>query len=361
MRYKAIHLIDNQDSCWRSHFEASRFSCKPPLSLNDDGADHFTKSVVPHHYSLSHGAGIPFAAEIHNAQIVTEQLLVFDAEHFYLDSYHDTELTKTILPVHPWVGALADNSVEADFSMLDRAKSDWPAILIGSPHGANYHHWMLETLPRCWLFDEYPGLLSIPIILPPLTKPFQYETLAKVFGKSTERVRSLQYSEQRYLGVNRLIFPSYLAPRGHSSRQLEWLRSRFLTREGQPNRLIYVSRNDAINQRRLINEPEVISFLSMLGFEVVTLSGLTHAEQVDLFTDAQVIVGVSGAGITNHIFSPPGAHIIEIHPSTYTNRAYFFTTNILEQSYQFVIGVSNGGGDLHVSLDALNKALRRVL
>ena len=361
MRYKAIHLIDNQNSYWHSRFEASRFSCKPPLSLNDDGSDHFIKSDVPHHYSLNHGAGIPFVAEIHNAQVVTEQLLVFDTDHFYLDSYHDAELIKTILPVHPWVGPLIDHSVEADFSMLDQAKSDWPAILIGSPHGANYHHWMLETLPRCWIFDEFPGLLSFPLILPPLTKPFQYETLIKVFGRSVDRIQYLQYSGQRYLSLNKLIFPSYLAPRGHSSRQLEWLRSRFLEREGQPNRLIYVSRNDAINQRRLINEPEVIAFLSTLGFETVILSELTHAEQVDLFTDARVIVGVSGAGITNHIFAPPGAHIIEIHPSTYTNRAYFFTTNILEQSYQFVIGVSNGGGDLHVPLDALNKALRRVL
>ena len=361
MRYKAIHLIDNQSSCWRSHFEASRFSCKPPLSLNDAGADHFTKSVVPHHYSLNHGAGIPFAAEVHNAQIVTEQLLVFDAESFYLDSYHDAELIKTILPVYPWVSALTDNSVEADFSMLDRAKSDWPAILIGSPHGANYHHWMLETLPRCWIFDEYPGLLGLPLVLPFLTKQFQYDTLVKVFKGSIDKIQSLQYDGQRYLDLKRLIFPSYLAPRGHSRRQLDWLRSRFLEREGCATRLIYISRDDAINGRKLINEPEVVSFLSMLGFEIVTLSALSHAEQVDLFTDARSIVGVAGAGITNHIFSPPGAHVIEIHPQTYTNRAYFFTTNILEQSYQFVIGISNGGGDLHVSLDALNKALRRVL
>jgi len=326
--------------------------------LEDGDADSFTKSTVPHQYALAHGADEPFVAEIPNARVASIQSLVFDQHNFYLDTYHNATLIDTILPVRPpTVDKLDGGYVTADLSDKPQIDCPGPALLLSSPHPGNYHHWLLETLPRLWVLGEYEEYKAIPIILPIFTHSFQPETLSKFIPNG----HSVIFSGPWVLNIERLVFPSYLAPGGHSRVQLDWLRSRFCTREGSPERLIYVSRKDAVNGRQLKNEAEITQHLVSLGFEEVVLSEMLQADQVDLFTDARVIVGVSGSGITNHIFAPEGAHVIEFHPSNYTNRAHFFTTNLMEQTYQFVIGTPELEGGLYVPLERIKRALRRVM
>lgn len=358
MLYQATHLRDQQKVRSNTNFSSSSFICDPPLGIEDiPDSSVFTESLVPHHYSLDHGADEPFVAEIRDAVIVTEQALVFDKEYFYLDSYHNSELMKTIVPIPPVIGPLDNGKVVADFSRLPEYKYDGPAVLIASPHTGNYHHWILETLPRLWVFDEYPEYCGVPIILKNSPAPFQYQTLERLLDPD---IHILPYNT----GVSEvrcLVFPSFLAPGGHSYKQLEWLRSKFLTRVGKRERLIYVSRQDAVNGRRISNWHKVEEYLTKLGFQKVVLSELDHADQVELFTDAKIIIGVAGSGITNHVFSPEEAHIIEFHPRNYTNRAYFFTTNLLHQTYQFVICDQDSEGNLNVPLDRVLQCVERVL
>ncbi|KKL61067.1 hypothetical protein LCGC14_2199010 [marine sediment metagenome] len=358
MLYQPVHLRDHQQVKSSNNFPASSFVCRPPLGIEDEpDAAAFTESLVPHHYSLEHGADEPFVTEIKDAVVVTEQSLVFDEKHFYLDSYHNAELMRTILPVLPIVGPLAKDRLIANFSGLLQHRYDGPAILIASPHAGNYHHWILETLPRLWLLDEYPEYRGVPIIFNGSLVPFQNQTLERLLGPDTP---ILLYGVGAST-VSNLIFPSFLAPGGHSYQQLEWLRSKFLTRVGKRERLIYVSREDAINGRRIANQYEIEECLTGLGFQKVVLSVEKHADQVELFTDARIIIGISGSGIVNHIFSPEGAHVIEFHPKDYTNRAYFFTTNLLHQTYQFVICDRDLQGNLKVPVDRVLRCVERVL
>src|SRR3990167_988404 len=130
----------------------SKHSCLPPLNLVEaPNSKAFTESQVPHKFSYSHYAGPPFYSEIDRAILATEQALVFDHERLYLDSYHNRELMETIVPVKPHVGSLVNGSIEADFvTSREKRVVRTPAILIKGPHAANYHHWLLEILPRFW-------------------------------------------------------------------------------------------------------------------------------------------------------------------------------------------------------------------
>ena len=143
---------------------------------------------------------------------------------------------------------------------------------------------------------------------------------------------------------------------------MEFLRSKLMgpSSPGMPER-IYISREDSQNGRRLTNEAELFERLEGLGFVRVVLSRLSHAQQVGLFTSAKIIVGVQGAGMVNHIFAPEDAHVIELHPRSYTNRAHFFTTNALDQTYQFVICDEDLMGSLTAPISRVIRCVERVL
>ena len=108
-------------------------------------------------------------------------------------------------------------------------------------------------------------------------------------------------------------------------------------------------------------EAMLVDLLSKFGFVEVVLTGLPHSAQVEIFANAKVIVGTSGAGITNHIFAPEGAHVIEFHPKDYSNRAHFFTTNLLDQTYQFIMCPRDQDGNLCVPREHLLRCIERVL
>ena len=57
---------------------------------------------------------------------------------------------------------------------------------------------------------------------------------------------------------------------------------------------------------------EIQPILTAYGFEDTILEGRSPAEQISLFRDAEAVVGVHGAGLTNILFSPPDCKIVSI-------------------------------------------------
>jgi capsular polysaccharide biosynthesis protein len=140
----------------------------------------------------------------------------------------------------------------------------------------------------------------------------------------------------------RLLVPSFLAPGGFSRRQLSWLRARLFAGLGvkareSGQRKLYATRRGA-RARALTNEDQIAVFMSARGFEAVDPGALTLREQADLFADADIVAGASGAGLSNILFAPPQATLIEFQPDSFINCAHWFVTNALGQDYGFVIG-----------------------
>ncbi len=81
---------------------------------------------------------------------------------------------------------------------------------------------------------------------------------------------------------------------------------------GQGHEKFFISRKDANNGRRLLNEDELFGFLRGEGFKSVLLSKLTPQEQVDLFRNAKFVISASGGGFVHSIYSPTGTKFIEM-------------------------------------------------
>lgn len=197
----------------------------------------------------------------------------------------------------------------------------------------NYWHWLHDTLGRYHLLQ----LSGIPIdkyVLPPLTLPFQRETV-EMLGIPQEKI--LQLSPGMHLKAEKLILPSVPFNSGTAVKwTIEFLRETFLNSTSYKSTLayfkdalfkpknqnnvegferLYISREDA-SWRKVKNEVEVMNVLSTKGFKKIVLSSLTVQEQINLFSSAKVIIGANGAGLANIMFCQPGTKIIQLFTST---------------------------------------------
>ena len=181
-----------------------------------------------------------------------------------------------------------------------------PCFLLGGSR--NYYHWMIDYLPRLAAPEAAAGW---PLLVNDDLAEFQRASLSHL-GISERALRRV--AMPAIIQTNEIIAP----PIGSAQQRLRpgvaaWLRRAFLpadTARGGPSR-IYVSRRDS-TVRRLVNEEEVIAALARLGFEIVVPGTMSVAEQARLFARAAIIVGPHGAGLTNVVFAPERAALIEL-------------------------------------------------
>ena len=319
---------------WTELLPEVRFDCNPPLNLSSNpDAPLFLNSPIPHLYDLVHKAGPVGIAALTDVSLATPHGLLFDGHHRLIaESYHNQEMVK--IPLREVQTILSAGLLKSGSTQTIES----PAILMLGPWSWIYHHWLIEDISRLWVLDHFPELKNYPVVVPGDLSDFQLASL-DALGVSEDRL--LPYDGSNWL-FERLFVPTFLAPGGHSRRQMDWLREKFFTAYGIKQkevgeRRLYVSRGD-VGTRNILNEKIVVDFLQSYNFEVVIPGTLPFVEQIRLFNEAEIICGPGGSGMTNHIFAPMSATLIEIQPDTYINRAHWFSSNLREQNYMFVIG-----------------------
>lgn len=84
---------------------------------------------------------------------------------------------------------------------------------------------------------------------------------------------------------------------------------------------LYLSRKSSFLQR-LVNEKKVASLFESYGFKVVYPEELSLKQQVELFASASVVVGSTGAALTNIIYCQPGTVLVSIIPKEFNFNVY---------------------------------------
>ena len=194
----------------------------------------------------------------------------------------------------------------------------------------NYYHWMMEAVPRLLLLRRYlppPVYQKGRILLNSALRPFQTEVIH--YLGLQERILDTQ---QGSFVCDALTVPSEA---GVQILPASW--SVALAREalqnmgenppvssyGHPKR-IYVARGTtAQGKRRITNEAALLKLLTARGFVPIVPDGLTVAQQADLFSHAEAVVGVHGAGLTNLLFSRPGTRVVELFSPRRMAPCYF--------------------------------------
>lgn len=216
----------------------------------------------------------------------------------------------------------------------------------------NYYHWTIDKLVsiRSYLYyrDNYNS--DCKLLCPYDAYPAIYEML-QCFGLSSDdlirwdnkklTIRGLVVSSSRKSLEN----PQISSPEAVLHVQATLMRAydqKSLKKTDSPRKIL-VSRRDAQKGReRFSNTDELSKKLIDLGFEEVSMTGLSFFEQVCLFNNADVIVGVHGAALTNIMFCKRDCKIIEIIPTNSPARFYTELAGIFELDHQvYAISPSN--------------------
>jgi len=201
------------------------------------------------------------------------------------------------------------------------------SLLTGGGGNNNYWHWLFDVLPRLGLCDKNVNLSEIDyFLLPDHIKNFQIETLDCLNIPIEKRLSSEKF---RHVKAKKLIVTDHpIVVSGDATKDimnipkwvLHWLRDNFLKQnkniEKKNIKKFYIDRTDntsnRLPQRLIANEDEVKNYLIKNNFVSVKLHDIKFTEQVELFNNAECIVGLHGGGFANLVFCKPETKIIEL-------------------------------------------------
>jgi hypothetical protein len=320
---------------------------KPSCCISVDDAQRFQFALET--YQVGHEIELPqpSLACLHEAAIYSRDFIVLTSRQQIV---FESALSNTEI--------LESNGILDKIFWPQPQQKRGPHCLLAHPWAHAYYHWVIEILPRLSLMEQWPGFSDLSFVVPEQLTGFQDDSLELAGISEQKRMR---FGGDGFC-FERLFFPELLAPPGNPSpHAVSWLRSRFMPGidvKSPEKRLLYLSRRDA-PQRRLLNEEEITAFLMTIGFEVVCAGDLSFREQVALFRNASFVIAPHGAALTNMVFAPPGATLIEFFGQNYINGCFWALANICGHEHAFITGQSIGL-DYMISLNDLKSLLRKL-
>lgn len=241
------------------------------------------------------------------------------------------------------------------------------AVVFTDAVSRNYAHFLTEVLPRVFVFSRANPNADVAFIIDSDLHANLTQALNVVVDRSVDwielsvgqplLVRSLQVvSTCGYVPFERRPKSKGLTGHSHgvfSPRVLidmrDFIKNKIFHANVAvgPNK-IYIKRNSSY--RNLHNAEEVESALVAKGFVVIEPEKLSFIEQVILFSNADVLVGATGAAFANLIFCKPETKII-ILISDYKNMIYGYWRNMASavgNNVTYVIGeCTDASSQLH--------------
>lgn len=191
-----------------------------------------------------------------------------------------------------------------------------------------YFHTLVDHLPRAALLGQ-PAMRRVgPVTLlhdGPLSALEEY-LLTRLLPS---QIRLQEIAPGRSVRADRVLLPGYVT-RPAAGAIPSWYR-RWIDREanqvavpsgGAPRRL-FIDRVQS--PRRVINRAEVDPVLERHGIEIVEPSAMSPQDEIAMFRDAELVVGVTGSGLANALFSR-SAHLVELVPGQELLPHFFYLT-----------------------------------
>lgn len=320
--------------------------------------------------------------------------------HFGFDLEHQVAANRVLALPHGrvWTGSgaivTADNVLLDDLSIAwqqeDKSKGQHPifanwrylptqhidgTVAALSTDGAElYYHWLFQLLPRIDLLER-AGIDTQEIdyyLVNRKTRAYELDTLARL-GIPAEKVLSSE--DYPHLSARRLLAPSIpLHGSQFSPGLVRFARQRLAGLPSHPpsggSRRLYLTRRGA-GYRHLLNEAEALAVMESFGFEAIALEELCFDEQVRIMTEAEIVLGPHGGGMSNTVFCAPGTKVGEIFAESYVAPWFWFMANMTGVDYHYMIASERPalaaaerwdlGASMRVPLDKLERFVRSLV
>ena len=233
---------------------------------------------------------------------------------------------------------------------------DGEAIALNSPFSSNFHHFLLDTLPRLGLCEAAGIKLNYVnrIVTDYRQNRFQDEAFEKL-GIDPRKV--LRISPRLHLEAKVLHAPSISEPHcreqyvEYSKAGMEFVRSKIRPAIHSRKKRLLLSRRLA-NCRRWVEEEAALPELESMGFVRIECELLTLQEQARLFGEAEAVIMPHGGGMANCVFCDPGTKVFELFNPLYHPVFMISLSNVLGLEYHAVAGELRDGDALHEDIGA---------
>lgn len=197
------------------------------------------------------------------------------------------------------------------------------------PTSGNYYHWLIEDVPLVLRAQEAsPGAAAIAYG-PGITT--RHRTVMETIGMPlTAAPLIIDLREQVLPG--RADDSWFVHPADAAA--LFELGARLSDGPTSGHERIWISRRGA--SRSIAVEAELEGMLHGYGFDILTLEAMPWVEQIAAFRGARVIAGLHGAGLSNLVFTRPGATLIELTNGDHYNRCFEFICHVAGHEYRAV-------------------------
>jgi capsular polysaccharide biosynthesis protein len=224
---------------------------------------------------------------------------------------------------------------------------------------------------------------NVPIIVNNNLPPQFYEAL-KLFNKDNRQIIKLR-ANKNYL-VKKLYYPSRLSIVNDNYKQPIYHKDAIYSPDGikfvrdtalsslncnnkKRKRKIFISRSGS-DYRQLLNSNEIEELLIDKGFEIVFPENLSFYSQVKIFSEAEIIIGQSGAGMANFIFAPSDSKLVVLMSDLKENNFQIFNAlaNVNNMSAEFFIGKHRSSygthavhADFYIDIEKFSDYIDRIL
>ena len=290
---------------------------------------------------------------------VGDQLII---ETLKLPSYEDFEIS--------WVGENLLSMPDGDETVL---VGHGAHLFCGYPGTRNYSHFLIDILSAALIPPFSTVNTNATLLASHLYQAYQREYLnyfpeffdRALFVKAQTKIVCATLDVSTFSLIN-----SHYVPHPYHREVLRGLGQRVMALHpvlGQryPQK-IYIDRRDSAI-RRLLNENEVIRCVERYGFTPVSLTGLSVADQIALFSNATHIIAPHGAGSTNILFCDPGVKYLELFMDNYVQWSMRRMNSLVPVNYGCVVGCeipdseSGTNSKWLISIDRLEQALRGMM
>ncbi|HUO53760.1 MAG TPA: glycosyltransferase family 61 protein [Rhodoblastus sp.] len=261
--------------------------------------------------------------------------------------------------------SLANTGLEQRFGPFRRGNDGsltariWPMTRMAQQAGdfiflrqtgdTSYGNWLIEMLPRLAIAAQFCDLSKFAVVVSWQSRAMEQivrDSLG-LFGISPEQILPVGESPVFF---QRLVFPlpvaGHLLPKSQRAVEvLESLPTRLPAPATAPKRIYVTSEPGG---RRLANEADILNLLKPLGFTLLDPAQMSFTEQVQAFSQAEMIAGVCGDGLTNAAFAPRGVRVFVLTPPGKDEARLWGLTDLKQGPFFSLHGEDAG---LHFSID----------
>ncbi len=216
-----------------------------------------------------------------------------------------------------------------------------PCLLAKGPWWRNYGHWLLDSAALLALVADTLQEDGIRIVVGRQTEPRMRQRVAETLDMLAPRFPVLEHGDAETMLFSDLCYvtPVSVSPLFKLPHAIRGLRQKLLGPKpaAKSNRRIYIAREPG-SSRRLVNEPDVQGLCEAHGFEILRPEELSLREQARVFSEAEIVVGVKGAALTNMLFADPGSTLVVLAPNNWAEPFFWDLVGQLGINYVEILG-----------------------